>query len=91
MGTLEERHQRRKDKIKEIRDLTKIPVVKVLPRDESIRKHIAHMPGNIKFPAEGPAKWPFDSFTRRRLRDGDVTLVDEGKTPVDEDKSEVES
>ena len=82
MATLEQRHQRRQDKIKEVRDATKIPMVKVLPRDDAVRKFIAHMPGNIKFPAEGPAKWPFDTFTKRRIRDGDVTLVEEQPEPA---------
>ena len=61
--------------MKQVRDALKVPTVLVLPRDETIRKHVAHMPNNIKFPKEGPAKWPLDTFTQRRIRDGDVTVV----------------
>ena len=79
MGTLEQRHAIRHDRMQALRDSRAIPMVRVLPRDEGIRKHIAHMPGNIRFPKEGSAKWPFDTFTKRRLRDGDVTLVEEAE------------
>jgi hypothetical protein len=46
--------------------------MKVYPRDETIRKIIRH-PSTGPFPAEGPAEWPDDSYTARRIQDGDVT------------------
>jgi len=45
--------------------------VRVLPRDDTIRKGIKH-PSGAKFPASGSVEWPLDSFTRRRLADGTV-------------------
>jgi hypothetical protein len=48
--------------------------VRVLPRDETIRRHIVHWPTRIAFPAEGSVEWPNDRFTQRRIRDGDVTI-----------------
>jgi hypothetical protein len=50
--------------------------MKVKARDELIAKAIKH-PSGIKFSADGTAHWPDDSFTRRRIRDGDITVVEE--------------
>jgi hypothetical protein len=33
------------------------------------------------FRSEGSIEWPDDTFTRRRLRDGDVKLVEEKPKP----------
>lgn len=51
--------------------------VRVTPRDDIIRRFIAHPDGNIGFPASGSAEWPLDSFTNRRIRDG--TVIVEGR------------
>jgi len=49
-------------------------VVQVSPKNELIRKYLMHMPSRIKFPESGPVTWPLDNFTRKRIRDGDVTV-----------------
>ena len=56
------------------RSVATSPRVRVLPRDETVRKHIVHWPTGIAFPAEGSVEWPNDRFTQRRIRDGDVTI-----------------
>ena len=48
--------------------------MKVYAKNDDIRKYIRHWPTNMKFNDEGVAEWPDDQFTRRRLRDGDITL-----------------
>jgi len=50
--------------------------MKVWPRDDNMRKFLFHPVTKIRFPKEGggPAEWPDDQFTRRRIRDGDVTI-----------------
>jgi len=48
--------------------------VRVIPRDEETRKNLDHPLNNVGFHESGSAEWPLDSFTERRLRDGDVTL-----------------
>jgi hypothetical protein len=53
------------------------PPVKVDPRDDDVRKYIKHLPSGRGFPASGPALWPNDNFTARRLRDGSVKLAKE--------------
>jgi hypothetical protein len=56
------------------RQVASSPRVRVLPRDETIRKYIVHQPSGIAFPATGSVEWPNDRFTQRRIRDGDVTI-----------------
>lgn len=56
------------------------PRVRVVPRDDSIRKGIVHPDGNLKFPEHtGSVEWPLDGFTQRRLRDGTVMLAADQK------------
>lgn len=60
--------------------IPKTPRVRVVPRDDKIREAIKH-PTGIKFGADGAAEWPFDQFTKRRLRDGDIT-IEEKREPT---------
>ena len=48
--------------------------MKVWPKNEAMRKVLKH--GVIAFPEDGPADWPDDTFTHRRIMDGDVTAED---------------
>jgi hypothetical protein len=48
--------------------------VRVIPRDEGIRKLLRHPLRGRGFPSTGSVEWPLDTFTRRRIRDGDVTV-----------------
>lgn len=52
-------------------------MVKVLPKNDDMRRLLRHPSNNVAFQAEGPMDWPDDSFTFRRIRDGDVTVVEE--------------
>lgn len=45
--------------------------MKVWPKNDTMRKLLKH--GVVGFPGEGPAEWPDDTFTHRRIEDGDVT------------------
>ncbi len=49
--------------------------MKVWPTNTDARKHLRHPTGGA-FRAEGHMDWPDDSFTARRIADGDVTVVD---------------
>ncbi len=53
--------------------------MKVWPKNEEMRKMLKHPDGNIPFREEGPAEWPDDSFTYRRIMDGDVTTEEQNK------------
>jgi hypothetical protein len=45
--------------------------MKVFPKNEDVRRVLYH-PTAGKFRAEGPADWPDDEFTNRRIKDGDI-------------------
>jgi hypothetical protein len=68
----------RKTRANELRQIA-TPRVRVLPRDETIRKYIKHWPTRIAFPESGSVEWPNDRFTQRRIRDGDVTVEEAGQ------------
>jgi len=50
--------------------------MKVYPKSDDIRQRIAH-PTAGPFRESGPAEWPLDSWTARRIRDGDVTTEEQ--------------
>jgi hypothetical protein len=58
-------------------------MVKVLPKNEAMRKLLKHPSDNVAFPEANAERnwldWPDDSFTHRRITDGDVTVVEEKK------------
>lgn len=58
--------------------------MKVWPKNDDVRRLITHPHGNIAFRAEGPSDWPDDSFTHRRIADGDVTTEDPGQQQGEE-------
>ena len=62
-------------------------MVKVMPKNDAMRKMLKHPLGNIAFREEGPMEWPDDAFTSRRLQDGDVTIVEEPKAAAPVAKS----
>jgi hypothetical protein len=51
-------------------------VVRVVPKNADIRKYIKHPKTKVGFLAEGSAEWPNDTFTKRRIADGDVTILE---------------
>jgi hypothetical protein len=69
---------RMNDRIKKMREeAAKVqrPTVKVTPKDDTMRRLLRH-PRAGGFRKDGSAEWPDDRFTRRRIRDGDVIVVD---------------
>ena len=48
----------------------------VWPKNDQMRAVLTHPSGNIAFHEVGPIDWPDDSFTHRRVADGDVLLED---------------
>jgi hypothetical protein len=45
--------------------------MKVFPKNDDVRRVLYH-PAAGHFRAEGPADWPDDAFTNRRIADGDI-------------------
>lgn len=54
-------------------------MVKVLPKNEDMRRILKHPSNNVGFRDDGPMEWPDDAFTARRVADGDVTIYEEPK------------
>jgi hypothetical protein len=46
--------------------------MQVWPKNEEMRKILRH-PNGVGFHPEGSVEWPDDTFTYRRITDGDVT------------------
>lgn len=54
------------------------PGIRVEPANEDMRRLLKH-PQAGRFRSEGSLEWPDDTFTHRRLRDGDVKRVDQAE------------
>jgi hypothetical protein len=52
--------------------------MKLKAKNETLARVLRH-PNGMGFSADGTTHWPRDQFTLRRIRDGDVTLVDDDK------------
>jgi hypothetical protein len=50
--------------------------MKVWPKNDAMRKILKHPSNRMSFPNEGPLDWPDDTFTARRIADGDVTIME---------------
>jgi hypothetical protein len=61
-------------------------MVKVVPKNDTIRKQIKH-PVAGAFRGQGSMDWPDDSFTARRIKDGDVT-VEKAEEPSQDKKDD---
>lgn len=57
----------------------RLETIKVEPKNETLRRIMRHPGGGPFPPAGGPADWPLDQFTLRRLQFGDVTRVEQTK------------
>ncbi len=55
------------------RDVVRNTVI-VRAAKENVHKYVFHPAGIIRFGSDGTAEWPNDQFTRRRVRDGDITV-----------------
>jgi hypothetical protein len=55
-------------------------MVKVVPKNDDIRNLLKH-PTAGPFRSEGSSDWPDDSFTHRRIQDGDVTIEEPPPPP----------
>lgn len=55
--------------------------MKVWPKDDTMRKALRHPSGNVGFNETGPIDWPDDTFTARRIADGDVTTEEPKAAP----------
>ena len=66
--------QRARERVERIRKLHQRPGVRVEPANDDMRRLLKH-PHAGGFRSEGSMEWPDDTFTHRRLRDGDIKLA----------------
>ena len=67
--------QARKDRLAKIAAARDLGTVRVTAANEDVRRLIKH-PRAGGFQTDGSAEWPNDSFTARRIADGDVKVDD---------------
>ena len=61
--------------------------MKVWAANEDMQKLLKHPISKVGFrDMNSPANWPDDAFTRRRIRDGDVTLEQPKKKEKEKEK-----
>jgi len=72
------RWKMQQERLARVANQKKVRRVRVNPKNDVLRKTLIHPINKIAFPADsGSVEWPYDDFTKRRLRDGDVTLEGE--------------
>lgn len=67
------RLQRREERMDFVRKAKEPRKVRVTPAREELRKLLKH-PNAGGFRSSGSVEWPLDTFTKRRIKDGDVTV-----------------
>jgi hypothetical protein len=68
------RDAERKERMRNIAEGAAPAKVRVTPTRDELRKVLRHPANNIPFGKTGSVEWPNDQFTKRRVRDGDVTV-----------------
>jgi hypothetical protein len=71
---LKERKDARMARVKAVKDMSAVQRVRVVPTKDEYRKVLRHPVNNQAFRETGSMEWPFDAFTKRRLRDGSLSL-----------------
>jgi hypothetical protein len=84
------RRQHQLDRLQLIKENRMVPRVRVLPRDDKARKNIKHPRAGV-FRSSGSMEWPNDTFTKRRLREGVVTLDQRSGEQRDQERQEQRS
>jgi hypothetical protein len=68
------RKKRQLERLAKVKSLTQAPRVRVVPKNDELRKVLKHPTAGMAFRESGSVEWPLDNFTKRRIRDGDVTI-----------------
>ena len=62
----------KKMRLEAIAEGKRVPMVRVVPASEEIRRVLRH-PRGMAFRSSGSVEWPRDKLTERWLRDGSIT------------------
>jgi hypothetical protein len=77
---LQGRKNRRQQKMARFARHNEPEKVRVVPRSDSLRRVLVH-PNGTKFRETGSREWPMDQFTKRRLREGAITIEKKEAVP----------
>jgi len=84
---LAKRDKARRDRMKAFRDAAAAPMVKVVPTKPEYIGPLRHGTTGVGWKEGGEAVlWPLDQFTRRRIRDGSITVEEDKPKEEKEDK-----
>jgi hypothetical protein len=61
--------------LKALAEARKMPRVRVEPVNAALRDVLKH-PNGMAFRNQGSVEWPLDRFTKRRLREGSIRIVE---------------
>jgi hypothetical protein len=78
--------QRMRERVARINKQKTRPGIRVEPANDDMRRLLKH-PRAGGFRSEGSMEWPDDTFTHRRLRDGDVKRVEAKEKDKDKDNN----
>jgi hypothetical protein len=84
--------QRAKARLQRVRDMRRVEGVRVLPNagegysEDQMRRLLKH-PTAGGFRSEGDIEWPNDTFTKRRLSEGSIKLVEQKSEGERRDRS----
>ena len=78
--------QRMKERVDRMRKTNTRPGIRVEPANDDMRRVMAH-PRAGHFRSQGSMVWPDDTFTYRRLRDGDIKRVEKDEKQDSEHKA----
>ena len=87
--TLSLHKQRQNARLKVINDARPKGGIRVVPRDDTIRRLVKH-PNGMKFRSEGSVEWPNDRFTKRRIAEGVVTVEEKKPEQAAQQQPEAE-
>lgn len=59
-------------------------LVTVYALKDHLKKVLKHPEGGYPMNEDGSARWPHDNWTKRRIRDGDLSLENPNPTPPSE-------
>jgi hypothetical protein len=84
--------QRAKARLQRVKDMKRVEGVRVLPNsgegysEDQMRRLLKH-PNAGGFRSDGDIEWPNDTFTKRRLKEGSIKLVEQKSEGERRDRS----
>jgi len=78
----------RQRRLERVAPATTVPRVRVLPANDDLRRVLKHPITGMRFRETGSVEWPLDTFTKRRLREGSITIEERKQEAAPSDAKE---